>query len=124
MLSGECCFRSLREGIARSRSAVLAAKRARAPALDAAVFTFEVSVLGLPFGLLVLADGTRLVSTFHNRLQLLTHAGLLATLAGGNHDDDDDDDDATLVDGQGPAALFNCPGCMTVYAPQQRKGSP
>ena len=66
-----------------------------------------------PYGILVLADGTRVISTEQNRLQLLTPAGLLDTLAGGNdHDDcdDDDDDDATLrydaslVDGTNLAA--------------------
>ena len=102
-----------------------AAKRACPPALSAAVSTLEVPGLGQPYGILVLADGTRVISTEQNRLQLLTPAGLLATLAGGNdHDDcdDDDDDDATLrydaslVDGQGPAARFNEPGGMTVDA--------
>ena len=102
-----------------------AAKRARPPALNAAVSTLEVPGLGQPYGILVLADGTRVVSTEQNRLQLLTPAGLLATLAGGNdHDDgdaDDDDDatlryDASLVDGQGLAARFNEPGGMTVDA--------
>ena len=102
-----------------------AAKRARPPALNAAVSTLEVPGLGQPYGILVLADGTRVISTEQNRLQLLTPAGLLATIAGGNdHDDcdDDDDDDATLrydaslVDGQGPAARFNEPGGMTVDA--------
>jgi hypothetical protein len=73
--------------------------QARAPALDAAVSTLEVPGLGEPYGLLVLADGTRLVGTMQNRLQLLTPAGLLATLGGGD-DDDDDDDGVTLVDGK------------------------
>jgi sugar lactone lactonase YvrE len=76
------------------------------------VSTLEVPGLGQPFGLLVLADGTRLVITLQNRLQLLTPAGLFATLAGGN----DDDDDETLVDGQGPAARFYYSGGMTVDA--------
>jgi hypothetical protein len=64
--------------------------------VDAAVSTLEVPGLGEPYGLLVLADGTRLVSTMQHRLRLLTPAGLFATIVGG---DDDDDDDATLVDG-------------------------
>ena len=63
-------------------SAAPAAKRARPPALDAAVSTLEVPGLGLPFGLLVLADGTRLVSTFQHTLQLLTPSGQLALIAG------------------------------------------
>jgi hypothetical protein len=90
-----------------------AAKRGCPPALSAAVSTLEVPGLGQPYGILVLADGTRVISTEQNRLQLLTPAGLLATIAGGNdHDDcdDDDDDDATLrydaslVDGTNLAA--------------------
>jgi len=95
-------------------SAAPAAKRARPPALDAAVSTLEVPGLGLPFGLLVLADGTRLVSTFQHTLQLLTPSGQLALIAGVDHDDDDDDDNATLLDGQGPASRFNEPCGMTV----------
>ena len=102
-----------------------AAKRARPPALNAAVSTLELPGLGQPYGILVLADGTRVISTEQNRLQLLTPAGLLATLAGGNDHDDGDDDgdddatlryDASLVDGQGLAARFNEPGGMTVDA--------
>ena len=77
--------------------------------------TLEVPGLGLPFGLLVLADGTRLVSTFQHTLQL-TPSGQLALIAGVDHDDDDDDDDATLLDGQGPASRFNEPCGMTVDA--------
>ena len=97
--------------LSRKMSAEPAAKRARAPALDAAVSTLEVPGLGLPWGLLVLADGTCLVGTAQNRLQLLTPAGLFATLAGG---EDDDDDNATLVDGQGPDARILLPFGMTV----------
>jgi hypothetical protein len=81
--------------------------------VDTTVFTLEVPGLGMPTGLLVLADGTRLVSTLQNRLQLLTPAGLLATLAGG---EEDDDDGVTLVDGKGPAARFYELASMTVDA--------
>ena len=89
-----------------------AAKRGCPPALSAAVSTLEVPGLGQPYGILVLADGTRVISTEQNRLQLLTPAGLLATPGGNDHDDcdDDDDDDATLrydaslVDGTNLAA--------------------
>jgi hypothetical protein len=55
-----------------------AARRARPPALGVAVSTLEGPGLGQPYGLLVLADGTRLVGTVQNRLQLLTPAGLFA----------------------------------------------
>ena len=75
-------------------SAPPAAKRARAPALDAAVSTLEVPRLGQPYGLLVLADGTCLFGTEQNRLQLLTPAGQIALIAG------DEDDDAGLEDGE------------------------
>jgi hypothetical protein len=87
-----------------------AAKRARASALDAAVSTLEVLGLGQPFGLFVMADGTRLFSTDQHTLQLLTPAGWLTNIAGSN------DDDQTFVDGQGPAARFNGPASMTVDA--------
>ena len=79
--------------------------------------TLEVPGLGRPYGLLVLADGTRLVSSLPDRR--LSPAGWLTNIAGGNgndDDDDDDDDDATLVDEQGPAARFNAPAGMTVDA--------
>ena len=56
--------------------------------VDAAVSTLEVPGLGEPYGLLVLADGTRLVSTMQHRLRLLTPAGLFATIVGGDDDDD------------------------------------
>ncbi len=59
-----------------------AAKRARAPALDAAVSTLEVPGLGELTGILVMADGNCLVGTEQNTLQLLTPAGLLTTIAG------------------------------------------
>jgi hypothetical protein len=88
-----------------------AAKRARASALNAAVSTLEVPGLGRSYGLFVMADGNCLVSTLENKLQLLTLAGLLATLAGGN-----DEEDEFSVDGQGPAARFKEPAGMTVDA--------
>jgi hypothetical protein len=88
-------------------SAAPAAKRARARALDAAVSTLEVPELGDSAGLLVLADGTRLVSTSHT-LQLLTPAGLLATLA--------EYEDAGFEDGKGANARFRNPASMTVDA--------
>ena len=56
-------------------SAAPAAKRARARALDAVVSTLAVPGLGTPFGLFVLADGTCLVSTEENALQLLAPSG-------------------------------------------------
>ena len=87
-----------------------AAKRARAPALDAAVSTLEVPGLGRPHGMFVMADGTRLVSTEQHTLQLLTPAGQLALIAGG------EDEDAGFEDGKGANARFNCPCGMTVDA--------
>ena len=63
-------------------SAAPAAKRARAHALDATVSTLEVPGLGVPNGMFVMADGTRLVSTEQHTLQLLTPAGQLALIAG------------------------------------------
>ena len=56
--------------------------------------------LGQPTGLLVLADGTRLV----------TPAGLLATLAG------DEQEEAGFEDGKGANVSFCLPACMTVDA--------
>ena len=88
-------------------SAEPAAKRARAPALDAAVSTLEVLGLGMPCGLLVLADGTRLVGTEQNTLQLLTPAGQLALIAG-------EDEEEGFEDGKGANARFRGPCGMTV----------
>jgi len=59
-----------------------AAKRARAPALDAAVSTLEVPGLGTSPGMFVMADGNCLVTTSKHTLQLLTPAGQLALIAG------------------------------------------
>ena len=59
-----------------------AAKRARAPPIDAAVSTLEVPGLGELTGIFVMADGTRLAGTEQNTLQLLTPAGQLALIAG------------------------------------------
>jgi hypothetical protein len=59
-----------------------AAKGTRPPALDATVSTLEVPGLGVPNGMFVMADGTRLVSTEQHTLQLLTPAGQLALIAG------------------------------------------
>jgi hypothetical protein len=91
-------------------SSAPAAKRARPPALDAAVSTFEVPGMGQPYGLLVLADGTRLVTTLQNRLQLLTPAGWLTKIAG------DEDEEEGFENGQGVNSRFNYPSCMTVDA--------
>ena len=87
-----------------------AAKRARPPALDAAVSTLEVPGLGEPYGMFVMADGNCLVTTSKHTLQLLTPAGWLTNIAGSN------DDDQKFVDGQRPAARFNGPASMTVDA--------
>ena len=86
-----------------------AAKRARAPALDAAVSTLEVPGLDEPNGMFVMADGTRLVCTSKNTLQLLTPAGQLALIAGG-------EDEEGFEDGKGANARFYCPCGMTVDA--------
>ena len=59
-----------------------AAKRARAPALDATVSTLAVPGLGTPSSLFVQADGIRLVSTDENTLLMLAPSGQLAVIAG------------------------------------------
>ena len=56
-------------------SAQPAAKRARAPALDAAVSTVAVPGLGQPRGLFVLADGTLLACAGHS-ISMLMSLGL------------------------------------------------
>jgi hypothetical protein len=93
-----------------SMTAQPAAKRARPPALDAAVSTLEVPELGNFFGLFVMADGNCLVSTRQHTLQLLTPAGQLALIAG------DEDEDAGFEDGKGANARFYNPCGMTVDA--------
>jgi sugar lactone lactonase YvrE len=86
------------------------AKRARVCALDAFVSTLEVPGLDKPYGIIVLVDGTRLVSTAQHTLQLLTPAGQLFSIAG------DEDKDAGFESGKGANARFNCPTSMTVDA--------
>ena len=70
-------------------SAAQASKRARPPALDAAVSTLAVPGLVLPRGLFVLADGNRLVSTAEDTLQLLTPSGFRVLLAGSNEEEEE-----------------------------------
>ena len=81
-------------------SAAPAAKRARAPALDAAVSTLAVPGMGIVNGLCVFADGTRLVSSWHQSLFAISPAGLMAILAGSA------DEDGGFEDGTGAAARF------------------
>ena len=90
-------------------SAAPAAKRARAPALDAAVTTLAVPGMGCVNGLCVFADGTRLVSSWHHSLFAISPAGLMAILAGSA-----DENDGSFEDGTGAAARFRSPGRMTV----------
>ena len=66
-------------------SAAPAAKRARAPALDAVVSTVTVPGLGCPNGLFVLANGNRLACA-GNALQLLAPSGQRAVIAGHRSD--------------------------------------
>jgi hypothetical protein len=84
--------------------------RARALALDAAVSTLELPGLYMLQGLLVLVDGTRLVSTLQNTLQLLTPAGWLFSIAGNK------DEDKGFEDGKGANARFKNPTSMIVDA--------
>jgi hypothetical protein len=71
------------------------------------VSTIEVPGLGEPFGMFVMADGTRLVITFRHTLQLLTPAGWMFSI--GVEDEDQD-----FEDGKGANARFYYPGGMTV----------
>ena len=84
-----------------------AAKRARAPALDAAVSTLAMPGLGAPNGMFVLEDGTRLVSTKEHTLQLLAPSGHFAALAGRRGK-------SGKQDGPGANARFNLPTGITV----------
>ena len=90
-----------------------AAKRARAPALDAAVSTLAVPGLGLPNGLFVLEDGNRLACAGHS-LRVVAPSGLLPalTLAGRS-------DKRGKKDGPGADARFNVPVGITVDAAGQ-----
>ena len=81
-------------------SAAPAAKRARGPALDAAVSTLAVPGLGWLNDLFVLADGSWLVSTAGNTLQLLTPSGWRTLIAGSEEEEG-------FEDGEGAAARFN-----------------
>ena len=85
-----------------------AAKRARAPALDAVVSTVAAPGLGGPNGLFVLADGTRLACTGHS-IHVLAPSGLLpALLLAGNNTS------SGKKDGPGADARFDCPVGITV----------
>ena len=87
-------------------SAQPAAKRARAPALDAVVSTVAAPGLGVPNGLFVLADGTRLACA-GNSIRVLAPSGLLSVLAGNNTS-------SGKKDGPGADARFNLPTGITV----------
>ena len=90
-------------------AACSASKRARPTALDAVVTTLTVPGLGLPNGIFVLADGTRIVSSVNlNTILLLQPSGRLATIAGNK------DEDGELKDGEGTSARFKNPAGLTV----------
>jgi hypothetical protein len=82
------------------------AKRARPPALDAAVSTVAVPGLGQPNGLFVLADGT-LLACAGNSIRVLSPSGLLYFLAGSNTSSGNQD-------GPGADARFDCTMGITV----------
>jgi hypothetical protein len=85
-----------------------AAKRARAPALDAAVSTVAAPGLGVPNGLFVLGDGSLLACAGHS-LRVLAPSGLLpaGTFAGNNTS-------SGKKDGPGADARFRTPTIITV----------
>ena len=66
-----------------------ASKRARAPGLEATVTTVTIPGIGSPDGILVLADGTRLVTAGHHILLQIAPSGRLATIAGYAETDED-----------------------------------
>jgi DNA-binding beta-propeller fold protein YncE len=90
-----------------------ASKRARAPGLDAVVSTATIPGLGLPNGLFVLSDGTRVVSTTEHTVVLVSPSGRLSTIAG-HRNREDEEEQATLKDGQGVDARFSRPRSLTV----------
>jgi hypothetical protein len=83
-----------------------AAKRARAPALDAAVSTVAYPGLGIPRGLFVLADGILLACVGHS-IRVLALSGLLFFLTGSNTSNGNQD-------GPGADARFDTPSGITV----------
>jgi hypothetical protein len=85
-----------------------AAKRARAPALDAAVSTVAAPGLGVPNGLFVLGDGSLLACAGHS-LRVLAPSGLVpaGTFAGNNTS-------SGKKDGPGADARFRTPTIITV----------
>ena len=90
-------------------AAPTASKRARPAALNAAVTTLAVPGLGVPYGIFVLADGNRLVSSRKNTIFLqLPASGRLATLAGNK------DEGGELKGGNGISARFNGPYGLAV----------
>ena len=56
-----------------------ASKRARARGLEAVVATVTIPGMGVPDGIFVLADGTRLVVTAQHTLLQIAPSGRLAT---------------------------------------------
>jgi DNA-binding beta-propeller fold protein YncE len=89
-------------------SAPPAAKRARAPALDAVVPTVAAPGLGAINGLFVLADGT-LLACAGNSIRVLAPSGLLpALLLAGNNTS------SGKKDGPGADARFELPTGITV----------
>ena len=92
----------------KAMSAQPAAKRARAPALDAVVSTVAAPGLGRPNGLFVLADGT-LLACAGNSIRVLAPSGLLpALLLAGNNTS------RGKKDGPGADARFDCTMGITV----------
>jgi hypothetical protein len=90
-------------------SAPSAAKRARPTALEATVTTLAVPGLGVPRGIFVLADGTRLFSSLMKTiLLLLPSSGRLATIAGNK------DEVKEVKDGEGISARFKYTAGLTV----------
>ena len=84
------------------------AKRARPAALEATVTTVTIPGLGVPRGMFVLGDGTRLFSSGETILQF-TPSVRFSTVDG-----EPQDDEGALKDGQGIFARFNCPDGLTV----------
>jgi sugar lactone lactonase YvrE len=72
------------------------------------VTTLAVPGLGVPLGIFVLADGTRLFSSLMKTILLLLPSGRLTTLAGNKGEVGE------LKDGEGISACFKCPLGLTV----------